>query len=1511
MRSLLGSGETMGWWRHLGFGSGSESGTSRRRGGISRFGNHAGLRRRNWGNVEPLEERTLMAIDWQSSDAVKSAILSARDLNQYTPQQLANTTKWVVGIHDMTQAGALGSQVSQHTVSTVSVLNNALIWEFPANVSAQNVAQQLGRLRGLDYFFPLVPLEAQRMAVPNDPYFANQWHLQNTGANSQGGLPGADANVVAAWDITKGAGVVIGIVDDSIQYTHPDLSAQYIPAFSFDFIGNDADPAPATPDDNHGTAVAGVAGARGNNGIGVTGAAQDASLAGIRLVGAALTDDVLAAALTFHNQDIDIYNNSWGYPGYTYVAPPLLLAAMEESATQGRGGLGSIVVFAAGNAGGADWGYVDVSAAGPQSSIYSITVAAIDEFGKKSVYSQEGSAVFVSAYSLGDLGRLGITTTDRTGNDGYNADGTNELPPDPFADVDYTSGFGGTSSATPLVSGVIALMLSANPSLSNRDVQEIIVQSARQNDPTDSGWSVNGAGHHINHKYGFGAIDALAAVTLAQSWTPVGAPLELTSGTIAVNKAVPDNNAEGITSSVTVAQQIKVERVEVVFDASIPKRGDLRVELISPDGTSSILAPANATNTGSNYSSWVFSSVRHWGEGSQGTWTIKVSDLDGNALTGTFNSWKLNIHGTNPTPPVAVDDVAAGLEEVPLAIAVLDNDTDADGRVVPSSIQIVTQPANGTLSINPQTGVITYTGVKDFFGVDSFTYTVADNTGGRSNAATVSITLANVNDAPVAVNDVGKTLAGPVVVDVLANDFDVDSPLLPASISILSGPLFGTASIDAVEGTITYTPPVGFVGGDILSYTITDSDGAVSAPATVRFRIGQPISLGGSVYVDNNGNGIRDAGEQGLPGVLLTLSKTDGLFTFTEGVTTGADGTFLFAEADDTDKIFPTGTYTINEFQPSIFLDGVDLPGNVAPGIALNDQFGGLVLAPGFNSTGWTFAERGLKAEFLASYLGAHLFMASNNGTTIESIILDSSSNPEAFAAAAALPGVSTFKLASDPPGLALNVNGQKINSAVMVVAVPGANSALAAPAIQLLNGKTYVFDSWSDGGASTRNVAAGSAPATLTARYRVLEGSTTNYSYVISVAKQLGIGTPAAEQLTQLTAQLSQGSSKSSVAAAVWGSAENLGKRVDALYQAFLKKAPDAATRASAVSRLQTGTSEIDLAAEILGGVGYAQAGRLTPTDFVNGLYQDVLGRNADAAGRNLWLAQLSAGKSRTEVAKAILNSDERLNTVVEQLYRDLLGRPADAGGKAMFVGLLRGGTSIGNAAAMMLGSQEFSQRIGTSQLSTTDLAFAKAVYTDLTGRAPTSAELSSWSIAVSLGSSRFDLVDQVSDSTEGLGRRVDQMYQTYLRRPADAAGRASNIAKLAAGTSEQDLAIFFLTSGEYTATHAANAAFIEGLYKDVLGRNADAAGRASWVAQLEQGKSRADVARSFLNSDERYFRTIDTYYASFLGRPADAAGRNSFVSGLKQGTLTLAAAAEMMLASDEYFARAGKRKL
>jgi subtilisin family serine protease len=484
-------------------------------------------------------------------------------------------------------------------------------------------------------------------SVPDDPLYAQQWELHPI----EVGPATVVGDYADLWQRYQGTGVVIGVVDSGIDYAHEDLAANYSAALSWDFVDNDADPSPGINED-HGTLVAGIAAGRGNNGVGVTGVAPEATFAALRLIGFTIgsvtTDAMEAAALTHRLDAIDIYSNSWGgiSNGQSISGPgPLTTAALSEGAMMGRGGRGSIYVFAGGN--GREVGD-NVNYDGYANNRHTIAVAAIDDQGVEASYSEPGASLLVSAFSS-STGHPGITTTDRTGTSGYN------LMPS-ASGGDYTDNFGGTSAAAPLVSGVVALMLEANPQLTSRDVQHILVHSAAKNDPADSDWVTNGAGLHVNHKYGFGAIDAEAAVNLAETWTSVGPEVSISSGRQDVGQTVPDDSTGGLTQHIMITDEIKLDWVEVVLGATHPARGDLKVELISPSGTSSILADlhddpnANYYDPNGLLDGWTFTSARCWDELSAGDWTLKISDLrSGNV--GTWDSWALNLYGTAVPEP--------------------------------------------------------------------------------------------------------------------------------------------------------------------------------------------------------------------------------------------------------------------------------------------------------------------------------------------------------------------------------------------------------------------------------------------------------------------------------------------------------------------------------------------------------------------------------------------------------------------------------------------------------------------------------------------------------------------------------------------------------------------------------------------------------------------------------------------------------------------------------------------
>ena len=548
----------------------------------------------------------------------------------------------------------LGADSFKHSIH----LDGAWILSFSDDLLAK---QSLGENEYVEAFYPLRSLDRDVRLIPNDPKFNDQWHLRNTG---QSGNSGEDVNITDTWDNYKGTGVMISIVDDGVDTDHPDLSPNYDTTLDYDYCGNDNNPNPSS-NDHHGTSSAGVAAAIGNDGTGVTGAAMDADLIGVLLLDCSLTDTREANALSHSRGFVDISSNSWGPSdsGGVIDGPgPLLMAALEDNAYLGRSGKGMTVTLAGGNGhANSDNSNYD----GYANSRFTIGVAAVTDYGSRSWYSEDGANILVAAPSNG--GENGITTTENGGG--------------------YTDDFGGTSSATPLVSGIIALILEANPDLTWRDVQHILANSARKNDASDSDWQVNSAGHDINHKYGFGVVDAGLAVTLAENWGNIGPEVNWSSTEVILDVTVPDDDTQFTTDTINVDQSIRVESVEILFDADHDYRGDLDIELVSPSGTESVLA-SKRSDSGNDYNNWVFSSVRHWDEDSLGDWTLKVRDR-GDTDEGTWNSWKLMIHGSQMITD-SDEDGLLDLEETPEGYGTDPDDWDTDDDGLSDGQEVLT-----------------------------------------------------------------------------------------------------------------------------------------------------------------------------------------------------------------------------------------------------------------------------------------------------------------------------------------------------------------------------------------------------------------------------------------------------------------------------------------------------------------------------------------------------------------------------------------------------------------------------------------------------------------------------------------------------------------------------------------------------------------------------------------------------------------------------------------------------
>jgi hypothetical protein len=200
--------------------------------------------------------------------------------------------------------------------------------------------------------------------------------------------------------------------------------------------------------------------------------------------------------------------------------------------------------------------------------------------------------------------------------------------------------------------------------------------------------------------------------------------------------------------------------------------------------------------------------------------------------------------------------------------------------------------------------------------------------------------------------------------------------------------------------------------------------------------------------------------------------------------------------------------------------------------------------------------------------------------------------------------------------------------------------------------------------------------------------------------------------------------------------------------------------------------------------------------------------------------------------------------------------------------------------------------------------VAYVTALYRDILLRGADQSGLNTWVARLRAGTTRLQVAQAFWESAEHRGIQVDGIYQMVLHRSSDPRGRASWVAAMRAGVSELDVIRSFLLSGEYAAAHPTNAAFVAGLYADVLGRVADPGGSATWQSRLRSGVSRTTVVNAFLTCDEAYLRLLDSYYASYLKRPADPAGELRWLAALRARQVSPAQVAEKFLASEEYFA-------
>lgn len=391
---------------------------------------------------------------------------------------------------------------------------------------AAELAAQLSALESVLYAAPEYEIQLSSKSTfapePNDKYWPWCWHLDRRDEN--GRQTGWDMGARSAWAVTLGEGIGIAIMDTGIETLHPDLQERMQHSLHYNVFTQESSPEPNSYSLSHahGTAIAGLAAASGYNGIGGLGVAPRAILAGWVMLGASrnITDAELAELYLRNPSALRIQNQSWGEDKRMVSLSPIVKDALLVATHQAVDGRGIIMVRASGNDrsklnGRPDFGDSNNE---PLNNWDAVVVGSVDSHGRYASYSSPGANLLVAAPGGSSGDEMPLFMTDFMGNRGYNY--ANYFPPmEDFNNYATGTMIQGTSFSAPLVSGVCALILAANPELTLRDVRHILVQSAQYLDLEEADTLFNGAGLPVSHNVGYGVPHAGHAVTLAKNWS--------------------------------------------------------------------------------------------------------------------------------------------------------------------------------------------------------------------------------------------------------------------------------------------------------------------------------------------------------------------------------------------------------------------------------------------------------------------------------------------------------------------------------------------------------------------------------------------------------------------------------------------------------------------------------------------------------------------------------------------------------------------------------------------------------------------------------------------------------------------------------------------------------------------------------------------------------------------------------------------------------------------------------
>ena len=648
------------------------------------------------------------------------------------------TDRIIVTFHQAPSVEVLGAFLAKYALQVVTTYSDR---EFllrltdhtgmnPVKLVVKLVEEEKKLIESVDHDLNIV---ASKFAIslPTDPAYAREWHLHRQLPTATDYDRRSSSRCEEAWQTLDSFGssdVVVGVTDDGCQLDHPDFDSPgkfagwgyFEGELLFKLGDSGANPAKMYQERaNHGTACAGVIAAEVDSAMTV-GAAPGCRLVPVKWesdgTGLFVSDSKLRTALDYMADKVDVISNSWGNSPISNFSSSVLNRIRDLSQTSGRRGRGIVFLWAAGNENcpishtanqdvpfSRGWNQTFTAWVGVRTArVFThnlvdipgvMFVAALGSTAQRSHYSNYGTGIAVCAptnnaheYLRLRLPGRGITTTE-----GHST---------------ITDEFGGTSSATPLVAGIAALVISANPQLSALEVIGILKQTASKDlnmtgwpktpsasfDPNPT-WDVSpiapfgsGAFQNFNSTdgtwspwFGHGKVDAAAAVQRAREMA--GGRATRISVTSATELVIPDNNPTGVASRLNITDEGTIQVVNVSVNIAHTYIGDLEVRVVSPDGRRVELHRRSGGSTDNLVKSYDETSTPGLallrGSAIRGVWSLEITDVAAQD-SGRLIQWKVEADVTRDgssrkesTPNLPIpDNNAAGISDT---ITVIDS----------------------------------------------------------------------------------------------------------------------------------------------------------------------------------------------------------------------------------------------------------------------------------------------------------------------------------------------------------------------------------------------------------------------------------------------------------------------------------------------------------------------------------------------------------------------------------------------------------------------------------------------------------------------------------------------------------------------------------------------------------------------------------------------------------------------------------------------------------------------